>query len=266
MKAMILAAGRGARMRPLTDHTPKPLLSAGGRPLIVWQLEKMAACGITEVSINLAHLGEQIAEALGDGSQFGLRIRYSREPEGALETAGGIATARPWLDAPQDYFLVANGDVFSDWAFEVALNLPDLLSRQEAQACLVMVSNPDHHPQGDFERPTQTPGHEPAHLRVPVSAGPGAALPMAPSHSRSPSVTPDRWQSLTYSGMGIFHPSLFAQTLAHQRAPLAPLLRQAAAEGRLLGLHHEGQWTDVGTPERLSRLDQSLSPSAPSQT
>jgi hypothetical protein len=145
MKAMILAAGRGERMRPLTDHTPKPLLPVGGKPLIVWHLERLAAAGLRDVVINHAHLGNQIEHALGDGSRWGLAIRYSPEPEGALETAGGIANALPLL-GHDDPFLVVNGDIFCDWDVARAANA----LRPGDLAHLVLVPNPPHHPQGDF--------------------------------------------------------------------------------------------------------------------
>ena len=142
MKAFILAAGRGERMRPLTEHTPKPLLVAGGKPLIVWHLERLAAAGFKVVVINHAHLGSQIEQALGDGSQWGLHIQYSPEPPGALETAGGIATALPLLgDEP---FLVVNGDVYCD------INFSRFSALTATNAHLIMVENPAHHTNGDF--------------------------------------------------------------------------------------------------------------------
>ena len=146
MKAMILAAGRGERLRPLTDTTPKPLLRVGGKPLIVWHLERLAAAGWREVVINHAHLGEQIEAALGDGSAFGLRIAYSPEPAGAWETAGGIAAALPLLG--ERPFLVVNGDVWCDWDFTRALRLVQPGDRRLGH--LVLVDNPPHHPAGDF--------------------------------------------------------------------------------------------------------------------
>ncbi|MGE5946321.1 MAG: nucleotidyltransferase family protein, partial [Betaproteobacteria bacterium] len=142
MKAMILAAGRGERMRPLTDHTPKPLLQAGGKPLIAWHLERLAATGFREVVVNHAHLGKQIERALGDGSQWGLSIAYSPEPPGALETAGGIASALPLLG--DESFLVVNGDIWCDWDFSRARQLA------KAATHLVLVANPAHHAGGDF--------------------------------------------------------------------------------------------------------------------
>ncbi len=217
MRAMILAAGRGERMRPLTDHTPKPLLQAGGKPLIVWHLEKLAAAGFREVVINHAHLGEQIEQALGDGAKWGVRIAYSPEPPGALETAGGIATALPLLgDAP---FLVVNGDIYCDVDF-------GRFSRSTvAGAHLVMVANPAHHAGGDFsldgERVIRANGE----------------------------------QTLTYAGIGIFSPAFFAGVQPGTIMKLRPLLDAAIAAGTLTGERFAGRWVDVGTPQRLAELD-----------
>lgn len=218
MRAMILAAGRGERMRPLTDHTPKPLLPVGGKPLIVWHLERLARAGFRQVVINHAHLGEQIPAALGDGSAWGLEIRYSPEPPGALETAGGIARALPLLGSTP--FLVVNGDIFCDWdpAAALALDMGDRLAH------LVLVDNPVHHPAGDFALVDgQVGNHE---------AG-----------------------RLTFAGVGIYAPALFAGLDPDQPAKLAPLLRAAADAGRVSGERHGGRWVDVGTPERLAQLD-----------
>ncbi|WP_295004274.1 N-acetylmuramate alpha-1-phosphate uridylyltransferase MurU [uncultured Dechloromonas sp.] len=224
MKAMILAAGRGERMRPLTDHTPKPLLVAGGKPLIVWHLERLAAAGFRDIVINHAHLGQQIESALGDGSPWGLRIRYSAEPPGALETAGGIATALPLLgDAP---FLVVNGDVYCDWDFNQARRLAS------ANAHLVMVANPAHHAGGDFSLDGQ---------RVIYAHGE---------------------QTLTYAGIGVFSPSFFAGVQAGTVMKLRPLLDAAIAAKTLTGERHAGHWVDVGTPQRLAELDAELSKTA----
>jgi MurNAc alpha-1-phosphate uridylyltransferase len=220
MKAMILAAGRGERMRPLTDHTPKPLLPVGGKPLIVWHLERLAAAGFREVVINHAHLGAQIEAALGEGARWGLSIRYSPEPEGALETAGGIAHALPLLgDAP---FLVINGDIFCDW------NPVSASLSAKAWAHLVMVPNPEQHPQGDF-----------------VLTGAKVATDdrSAPSAKR------------TFSGIGLYRPELFEGIEPGRPAKLAPLLRQAMTHGRVSGELHTGRWIDVGTPQRLADLD-----------
>lgn len=217
---MILAAGRGERMRPLTDHTPKPLLPAGGKPLIVWHLERLAAAGFREIVINHAHLGALIETALGDGSRWGLSIAYSPEPPGALETAGGIARALPLLgDAP---FLVVNGDIFCDWDFRRALALPDRLAH------LVLVANPGHHAGGDFSLA-------------------GERLLFANGE-----------QTLTYAGIAVFSPSFFAGVAPDRPMKLRPLLDAAIAAGTLTGEPHAGRWVDVGTPERLAELDRSL--------
>lgn len=223
MKAMILAAGRGERMRPLTDRTPKPLLQVGGKPLIAWHLERLAAAGFREVVINHAHLGAQIEATLGDGSQFGLRIAYSPEPPGALETAGGIAQALPLLGAAP--FLVVNGDTFSDWDVAQAPRIAAALD--EDLAHLVLVPNPEHHPHGDF-----------ALNEGRVSAA-GAA-------------------KLTFSGTGIYRPGLFNAIVSGSRAKLAPLLIEAMNAQRVTGSRHDGRWTDVGTPQRLAVLDAEL--------
>lgn len=235
MKAMILAAGRGERMRPLTDHTPKPLLLAGGKPLVVWHLERLAQAGFSEVVINLAHLGEQIESALGSGETWGLRIRYSHEPTGALETAGGIATAQPWGETRAPFLLI-NGDVFSDWDVSEAHKMVE--SSDNTLGHLILVPSPDHHPQGDF-------GLQPD----------GQVCP------RDAAIT-----KLTYSGMAVLWPALFDHTPAHARAPLAPLLHQAMAQGRLRGSLHAGLWMDVGTPERLAALDHTLARGRPSHS
>jgi len=221
MQAMILAAGRGERMRPLTDSCPKPLLPVAGKPLIVWHLERLAAAGFYRVVINHAHLGQQIEDALGDGSAWGLQIAYSPEPPGALETAGGIVKALPLLGA--EPFLVVNGDVFCDWDFARA---PALLADGDL-AHLVLVPNPPQHPAGDF------------------ALGNGR-------------VAADGVERLTFSGLGIYRPALFAGLEPGQPAKLAPLLRQAMAEGRVGGECHGGRWEDVGTPARLQALDAEL--------
>jgi N-acetyl-alpha-D-muramate 1-phosphate uridylyltransferase len=220
MKAMILAAGRGERMRPLTDHTPKPLLVAGGKPLIVWHLERLAAAGLRDIVINHAHLGGQIEQALGDGSTWGLRIAYSPEPPGALETAGGIAKALPLLgDAP---FLVVNGDIWCDWDVRRAYDLAD------RQAHLVMVANPAHHSGGDFSLD-------------------GDKVVFA--HGE---------QTLTYAGIGVFSTGFFADVPAGAVMKLRPLLDAAIAAATLTGERFSGRWVDVGTPQRLAELDKEL--------
>lgn len=220
MKAMILAAGRGERMRPLTDHTPKPLLVAGGKPLIVWHLEKLAAAGFRDIVINHAHLGTQIEQALGDGSRWGLRIAYSPEPPGALETAGGIAQALPLLgDAP---FLVVNGDVWCD------VDFAHFRSCTAAAAHLLLVANPAHHAGGDFSLDGE---------RVVYANGE---------------------QTLTYAGIGVFSPALFRDVPPGQPMKLRPLLDAAIRLGTLTGERFAGRWVDVGTPQRLADLDQAL--------
>ena len=224
MKAFILAAGRGERMRPLTDHTPKPLLCAGGKPLIVWHLERLAASGFRDVVINHAHLGEQIEAALGDGRQFGLSIRYSPEPPGALETAGGIAKALPLLgNAP---FLVVNGDVWCDWDFKRAHALAD------RHAHLIFVDNPPQHASGDFCLDGETVRY--------ASSGIGPTL--------------------TYAGTGVFSPDFFADVAVGSVIKMRPLLDAGIAQGIITGERHSGRWVDVGTPERLTELDHELKP------
>jgi MurNAc alpha-1-phosphate uridylyltransferase len=227
MKAMILAAGRGERMRPLTDTCPKPLLHVGGQPLIVWHLQRLAMAGFRDIVINHAHLGAQIEAALGDGARWRLKIRYSPEPVGALETAGGIANALPLLgDAP---FLVINGDIFCDWDVARAKGLFASDLAHNDLAYLVLVNNPAHHPQGDFAL---------ANRRV---------LPDGADNR------------LTFSGIGIYRPEFFDTIARGQPAKLAPLLRAAATAHRVAGERHSGRWTDVGTPERLAELNTQLS-------
>jgi MurNAc alpha-1-phosphate uridylyltransferase len=217
---MILAAGRGVRMRPLTDTTPKSLLAVGGKPLIAWQLEKLARAGFAEVVINHAHLGHLIEAALGDGSRFGLSIRYSAESE-ALETAGGIALALPSLGA--EPFLVINADIYSDYDYS---RLPGLLLADRL-AHLVLVDNPPQHPRGDFA----------------LEAG---------------RVREAGRRMLTFSGIGVYAPRLFSGIPPRAKVPLAPLLRKAMAADRVSGEHYRGRWHDVGTAERLQALDTEL--------
>jgi MurNAc alpha-1-phosphate uridylyltransferase len=227
MKAMILAAGRGERMRPLTDHTPKPLLEVGGKPLIQWHLERLREAGFREVVINHAHLGDLIEARLRDGAALGLTIAYSPEPPGALETAGGIRHALPLLGAAP--FLVVNGDIWCDWPFAAACKiLGESPLWENRLAHLVLVHNPEHNPAGDFA------------LRDGLIANQGP---------------PDRQ---TFAGIGCYHPALFAELTDGAPAKLAPLLRSAADSGRVSGELHAGQWIDVGTPERLHDLDRRL--------
>lgn len=224
MRAMILAAGRGERMRPLTDHCPKPLLPAAGKPLIVYHLERLAAAGFRDIVINHAHLGDQLVAALGNGAHWGLSITWSPEPVGALETAGGIRQALTHLDDGNDTpFLVINGDIYCDWSIG-----PQTLARHDL-AHLVLVNNPPQHPAGDF------------------------ILRDGRVSDKS-----DEEATLTFAGIGFYRPSLFADLVAGDGAKLAPLLRTAMAQGLVSGEHHPGRWEDVGTPERLAQLDAEL--------
>lgn len=220
MKAMILAAGHGTRMRPLTDHTPKPLLKVGSKPLIVWHIEKLKNAGFKDIIINIAWLGNQIPEALGDGSQFGVSLHYSDEQDdGALETAGGIIKALSFFD--DEPFLVVNGDVWCDFKYSNTnpLKAGDL-------AYLVLVNNPKHNPEGDFALVDQN-------------------------------IKTEGENKLTFSGIGYYHPSLFKQ-LPHGKRPLAPLLREAMDDRKVSGELFTGDWRDIGTPERLYELDADL--------
>ncbi len=223
MKAMILAAGVGERMRPLTSHTPKPMLQVDGEPLIAHHLRRLAEAGFSDVVINVSHLAEQIIDYCDNGSRWGLAIKYSPEPE-PLETAGGILNALPLLgDQP---FLVVNGDVWIDYPFEQLLNFTP---PEPESAHLVMVGNPPQHPEGDFildeqgwvrERPAGATG-------------------------------------LTYAGVGVYAPHFFAGTKPGKMA-LRPLLDAAISRGCLSGEYYSGHWEDVGTPERLEALDAAL--------
>lgn len=224
MRAMILAAGRGERMRPLTDHCPKPLLQAGGRALIVWQIERLARAGLRDLVINHAHLGALIEAALGDGARWGVRIRYSPESR-ALETAGGIVQALPMLGS--DPFLVVNADVWCDFDLGRAATIAQQMSCQRLLAWCVLVDNPVHHPGGDFGL-------------------------------RTGRLLDDAAQRFTFAGIGVYRPSLFEGVAAGTRASLAPLLRAACAAGRAGGEKHTGQWVDAGTPQRLAELDRRL--------
>ncbi|HYC47077.1 MAG TPA: nucleotidyltransferase family protein [Burkholderiales bacterium] len=220
MRAMILAAGRGERMRPLTDGTPKPLLEVAGKPLIGRLLEALARAHLTDVVINVSHLGERIEAALGDGRRWDVRIRYSRETE-PLETAGGIAKALPLLgDEP---FVVVNGDILTDFDFAKLAQA----RAPGALAHLVLVDNPPHHPRGDF-------GLDGGRVR-----NAGDAL-------------------LTFSGIGYYDPALFAPIARGSKYQLAAVLRPQIDAGRVSGEHYRGRWHDVGTPERLTELDQAL--------
>ncbi len=218
MKAMVLAAGRGERLRPLTDTLPKPLLAVRGKPVIAWTLERLARAGITELVINHAHLGHKIEETLGDGRAFGVAIRYSPETE-ALETAGGIANALPLLGS--EPFIVVNGDVYCDFDF-VPLRRRGM---GERLAHLVLVPNPEHNAAGDF-----------------VLHGANVAMEGEPRY--------------TFSGIALYRPELFSGVERGAKAKLAPLLTQAIRQGRVGGELHRGMWHDVGTPQRLAALNQ----------
>jgi N-acetyl-alpha-D-muramate 1-phosphate uridylyltransferase len=234
---MILAAGRGERMRPLTDTVPKPLLRAGSRALIEYHLEKLARAGFAEVIINHAHLGYMIETTLGNGERYGIPIRYSPEPE-ALETAGGIAQALRLLEdgIPEDRegqpFLTVNADIYCEFDF---LALLPVLKRMQARpegdlAYLVLVDNPSHHPAGDFVLDAG---------RVALRSGEGG-------------------ERLTFSGIGIYYPTFFREVAPGSIAKLAPLLQEGIAAGKVGGEHYRGSWVDVGTPERLRSLDLQL--------
>ena len=226
---LLLAAGRGERMRPLTDTIPKPLLQVQGKSLLAWHLEALAKAGLTQVVINHAWLGEQIEASLGSGKQFGLQIFYSRE-ESALETAGGICKALLLLRA-NDYFLVINGDVFTPQFPIQGLiqRVLELRSQDQLLAHLVMVPNPPQHPHGDFYL-------DQTMVRDDGYAGATGA-------------------KLTFSGIGIYHHTLFKGLISGQSAKLAPILRKAMADNRVSGEKYLGSWHDVGSPERLAELN-----------
>jgi len=218
MRAMILAAGRGERLRPLTDSTPKPLIEIAGQTLIERHLQKLALAGFHEVVINLAYLGDMIRETLGDGSRWGLNIRYSQEPEGALDTGGGIFKALQMLgDSP---FAVINGDVYSDYP------LARLRSIKCSHAHLILIPNPEHNPAGDF-----------------VLQG-GYISKAAAS---------DDGRSHTFSGISVYHPRFF-NSASQGRFSVVPLLFAAAKLRRLTGEIHRGNWHDIGSLERLEKL------------
>lgn len=236
MKALLFAAGRGERMRPLTDATPKPLLRAGGKRLIEWHLERLAAGGVREVVINVAHLAEQFPNALGDGSRWGMHIEYSREGDIPLETGGGMLQALPLLGDAS--FLAVNADTFTD--FDSA-SLP---CEPRGTAELVLVDNPPQHPRGDFG----------------INAD-GKLLPYADSEGTV--------RALTFTGIGVYRPGILRDWQiaigdtpgAHASPPrfsLTPLLRTAIARGEVDWRHHRGFWADVGTPQRLAELDEGL--------
>lgn len=223
MKAMILAAGRGERLRPLTDTTPKPLIQAGPKRLIEYLIDALVTAGFDDLVINYAHLGEQFPKFLGDGSRYGARIQYSAETAGGLETAGGIINALPLLgEAP---FLVVNGDIWTDFDFRDIS--PDMLAA-EMLCHLVLVDNPPHNPGGDF-------GLDPA--------------------ARLSTVSDTKW---TFSGIGLYRPEMFAG-LDNSKRALKPLFEQAIADRRISGQLYHGDWSDIGTIERLQALEKQLS-------
>jgi len=215
MKAMILAAGLGTRMKPLTDTTPKPLLEVGGIPLIVWHIERLAHDGFKEIIINVAHLGYKIIDALGDGSDWGVKIHYSDEQkEGCLESAGGIIKALPLLG--DETFLVVNGDIFTDYEFQEHRKLAEGIL-----AHLILIPNPDHNPEGDFA----LNGHKVVDAK-----------------------------EYTFSGIGYYSPRLF-DGVPYGKSSTIPLLRAAMKEGQVTGELYIGEWLDIGTPERLELLN-----------
>ena len=231
VKAMILAAGRGERMRPLTDRTPKPLLPVGGKPLIVWHLEKLAAAGVHYVVINTSHLAEQFPDTLGDGSRWGLRIRYAYEGPTPLETGGGMLNALPLLGSAP--FIAVNGDIWCDVDFAA------LPSEPAGLAHMLLVDNPPQHPHGDFALDAHGTVHDDGDAR------------------------------LTFSGIGVYRQELLqgwrevignvaGTDMQPPRFRLTPLLRAAMANDAISGSHYRGAWTDVGTPQRLAQLEAEL--------
>lgn len=219
MKAMILAAGRGERMRPLTDTTPKPLLSVAGKPIIQYTIEQLVEAGFKEIVINISYLGQQIKDTLGTGAQFGASIKYSDEGDTALETAGGISNAMHLLG--DDAFLVVNGDIANDYDFS------QLYNKNISLAHLVLIKNPPHHQNGDFYL------------------------------SNIGQVSERGQQSLTYSGIGLFHPKLF-MGLEPGINKLGPLLRKVMSNNEVTGEKFNGYWLDIGTPERLNEMKNQL--------
>jgi MurNAc alpha-1-phosphate uridylyltransferase len=219
MRAMILAAGLGTRLRPLTLQTPKPLLPVGGKPLIVWHIEALKRAGVTQIVINTAWLGDKLVEALGDGSAFGVEIYWSHEDE-PLETAGGIQKALPLLGS--EPFILVNGDVWTRFDFAELVNK----SLDVDLGHLVLVKNPPQHPKGDFVLDNGRIGQ-------------------------------DGVEKLTFSGISLLSPKLF-ESLPAGKAPLAPILRQTMDAGKISGERLQGHWVDVGTIERLAELDQQI--------
>ncbi len=219
MKAMILAAGRGERMRPLTDMIPKPLLPVGGKPLIVHHIERLSEAGFKEIVINLGHLGHLIPKTLGDGSRWGVQLIYSDEQHsGALESLGGIVKALPLLR--EEPFLLINGDIFCDYPFNPNFDLQNNLAH------LVLVPNPPHNKKGDFGL-------------------------------KKSFITNVEQKMFTFSGIGYYHPSMF-KNIPEKKAPLAPLLRKLANNKALCGELYTGMWYDIGTPQRLKEINENF--------
>ena len=236
MKVMIFAAGRGDRMRPLTDACPKPLLAVGGKPLIVWKIEALARAGLRDIVINHAWLGAQIEAALGDGSRFGVRIAYSAEGE-ALETAGGIAKALPLLSHDPvrgEIFLAVSGDIFCDYDFRALLPRAQALAGAAAPHMhLVMVPNPPFHPRGDFALD--------AHGRLSLDAEPASG------------------ERLTFGNIGLYDTRLFTDIVPGTRLAMTPIYHAGIAAGTATGERFDGRWENVGTPAQLAELDAMLS-------
>ena len=218
---MILAAGLGSRLRPLTDTTPKPLIEVRGKPLIVWHIENLARNGFKEIVINIAHLGHLIPKALGDGSTWGVKLYYSDEQkEGALESAGGIKKALTFLGA--DDFLVVNADIFCEYEYDSSFSLA-----KDKLAHLILVNNPPHNPTGDFALDGDLASNT-------------------------------KEQRYTFSGIGYYSPKLFDSLKENQKAPLAPLLREAIERKKIGASLYDGLWHDIGTPERLDEINKKV--------
>ena len=232
MHAMILAAGRGERMRPLTDTRPKPLLAVGGKPLVQWHLERLAAAGFKEVVVNVSWLGQQIVDALGDGRRFGVRLRFSHERPAPLETGGGIATALPMLgDEP---FVVLSGDIWTDYDLAQARDTAARMRADGTLAHLVMVPNPDFHPRGDYVLED------------------GAIRRGAPDAAR-----------LTFGNIGVYDPALFEGVAPNTVLKLSVLFDRAMAAGLITGERFDARWHNIGTPSQLAGLDAQLRGAAP---
>ncbi|MFK8028610.1 MAG: NDP-sugar synthase [Gammaproteobacteria bacterium] len=256
MRAMILAAGRGSRMGALTERTPKPLLTLAGLPLIEYHIRALASAGFNELVINVAWLGDQIMETLGDGQRFGLDIAYSIETDGALETAGGIAKALPLLGT--EPFAVVNGDIWTDYPMHLLRTALNDKNKQSEMAHLVMVSNPVHNKWGDFYYETDAGGsrfYQLGSLRA--SGTPSQSGRIGGDHVEENSDTVTRRLSkLTFSGMGVYRPELFASITG--RRSLGPLLHEWIAQQLVSACSFQGYWWDVGTPERLQEVNRFL--------